>query len=294
MRGSLTTLLTLLILLQGTNARADDPLDSTDPFVKSAKETWTKVEPSEPVLANTEHFLILGPKALETKLKEIGELFEKVHAEVAKTLFTGKNEVPFKAKLTVYLLPQEEQVPSFIRRVEKRRPLGKEKGSYSAEDGKLHVVAAVPSEKSDPPIEVQAAQQVASLLLQRKAGVRTILPYWLVSGFGRATYYRVVDPKDRTVSTERQNATRFIRTTKHNAATVWNGLLEGEEQTALEPSLAYFLAYGPARMKFLAMLAGFAPAENEEKKTVEQALQAAELKEDVINKKFREWVLRPD
>lgn len=291
MRRSVTTGLALLVFLAG--ARADDKPDASDAQKKTAKENWEKLENTPPAIAETSNFLLVAPKEMEEKLKEFGELLDKHHEVIAKGLFTGKNEVPFKGKMTIYFLPKEEQIGTFIRRIEKRRPVGQEKGTFSAEDGKLHVAVAPPGEKTDPPIEVQAAQQMASALLQRKAGKSTILPHWLLAGYGRATYYRVAGPKERTVSAERGIANRIIRQTKRNAQDVWSNSLEGDDQT-LEPSLAYFLAYGPARMKFPALIAGFAPGENEDKKTMEQALQAADLKVDLINKRFRDWVIRPD
>jgi hypothetical protein len=292
MRRSLTIGLTVLVLL--SSARADEKPEATEAQKNTAKENWGKLESTPALLSETDHFLIVAPKALEAKLKEIGELLEKHYDTSGKSLFTGKKEVPFKGKMTVYLLSDPDHITSFIRRVEKRRPLGMEKGSWSGDDDKLFVAAGPPRDKNDPPVEVQAAQLVSTVLLQRKAGKGTILPYWLSSGYGRATYYKVVGPREKAVSAERGNATRIIRTTKRNAQDVWNGTLEGDEGTALEPSVAYFLAYGPARTKFLALLAGFAPGENQEKKTMDQALEAAELKVDIVNKGFRNWIVRPD
>jgi hypothetical protein len=292
MRRSLLIGLTLLVLVP--SLRADDKPEATEAQKNTAKDNWGKLDSTTPLLSETDHFLIVAPKALEARLKEVGELLEKHYDTSGKALFTGKKEVPFKGKMTVYLLADPEHIVAFIRRIEKRRPMGMEKGSWSSDDDRLFVAAGPPRDKNDPPVEVQAAQLMATVLLQRKAGKGTILPHWLSAGYGRATYYRVVGPKEKAVSAERGNATRIIRTTKRNAQDVWNGMLEGEEGTALDPSLAYFLAYGPARTKFLALLAGFAPGENEEKKTMDQALQAADLAVDLINKRFRDWVLRPD
>jgi hypothetical protein len=282
----------LLVLVP--SLRGDDKPEATEAQKNTAKENWGKLDSTPPLMSETDHFLIVAPKALEAKQKEIGELLEKHYDTAGRALFTGKKEVPFKGKMTVYLLSEPEHMVAFIRRVEKRRPLEMEKGSWSAADDKLFVAAAPSRDKNDIPVEVQAAQLMATVLLQRKAGKGTILPHWLSAGYGRATYYRVAGPREKAVSAERGNATRIIRTTKRNAQDVWNGMLEGDEGTYLEPSLAYFLAYGPARMKFLALLAGFAPGENQEKKTMEQALEAADLKLDIINKGFRNWIVRPD
>src|SRR5438067_12094514 len=107
-------------------------------------------------------------------------MMEKYFVTASKVLFTDKDK-PLKNRITVYLLEQPEQIDAFIRRVEKRRPLRQENGTFNAEDDALHA-AAVQREKTDPPVEVQAAQEVASLLMQRRAGPKTILPSWLVHG----------------------------------------------------------------------------------------------------------------
>ena len=259
---------------------------------KTVKENWDKIEGGELATAESAHFLVAGPKAIEAKLKDHAALLEKVYDHVFKAIHKEK-DVPFKSRVTVYLLPEADTIDTFIRRVEKRRLLGKEKGSFNSDDDKLHVAAAPPREKSEPPVAVQAAQQLASLMLQRRAGKSTNLPYWLLNGFGRATYYRVM-PNHPAVKAERVGATRLVSAKKRSAADVWNGALDGEEPALLDPALADFLAYGPGRTKFIALVEGFRPGENQDKKTMDQALEAAELKADVITKTFRNWVLRPN
>ena len=72
------------------------------------------------------------------------------------------------------------------------------------------VEVPAPREKGDPPVEVQAAGQVASAVLMRKAGAGTVLPSWLVAGFGRATHYRVAGAASRDVANERSTALRLL------------------------------------------------------------------------------------
>ncbi len=239
-------LLTLCLISAG--GRADEKTDPLEARKKAARENWDRVEAGPVAMETTDHFLIVAPKPMADKLKEHGELFEKQYDLVFKTIHQPKDK-PFKGHLTVYLLPQADLLDTFIRRVEKRRPLAQQKGSFAADDEKLHV-SAVPREKPDPPIEVQAGQQIASLMLQRKAGLSTNLPYWLVNGFGRATYFRN-SPNQTAVRADRQAATRLINTKKRTAQDVWNAVLDGEESDILNPALADFFAYGPGRMKFL-------------------------------------------
>lgn len=288
-----TLLSGMLALLLAPALFADDAADAKlEAQKKTAKENWDKIEGGALATAESAHFLVAGPKALEAKLKEHAALLEKHYDLVFKTIHKEK-DVPFKNRVTVYLLPEADTIDSFIRRVEKRRPLGKEKGSFNSDDDKLHAAAAPPREKSDPPVEVQAAQQIASMMLQRRAGNSTILPYWLLNGFGRAAYYRVM-PNHPAVKAERAAAMRLVINKKRTAQDVWNGVLDGDEPAQLDPALADFLAFGPGRMKFLALVEAFRPGENEDKKTMDQALESAELKADLINKRFRDWVTRPN
>jgi hypothetical protein len=292
MRNSLTTLLALSLCLAGTTSRADEKDDKLEALKRRALENWKRVEGGAEAMASTEHFVLIAPRPMEDKLKDLGASLERHYEQACKALFTAK-DVPVKGRLTVYILDKGEQVDAFIRRIEKRRPRRQEAGSFSAADDALHVLASK-REDTDPPVELQAVQQTASLLLQRKAGVRTILPGWLLNGFGRATWYRAEAGKT-PVNKERQRAFFFIQRNKsRNAQEVWGGSLEGEEAAVLEAHLADFLAYGPARMKFPALVEAFRPGENEEMKSMDQALQAVELKADSVNKTFRAWVLRPN
>jgi hypothetical protein len=282
--------LCLFSFLLTTPLAADDKPDPEAPK-KLARENWEKIEAGPLAMHQTDHFLIVAPMSSEGKLKEWGTLIEKTYDLAAQTLY-GQNDTPFKGILTIYLLPNSEQINTFIRRIEKRRPLGRENGTYSVDDDRLFI-AVGPRDKSEPPIEVYAAQQVASVLLQRKVGKSTILPYWLLSGFGRATYYRLM-PNLAAVKNERTAATRLLLAKKLTAQNIWNGSLEGDDPALLNPSLADFFAYGPGRMKFLAMLEAFKPGENEAKKSTEQTLQAVDLTTDIIIKGFRNWMTKPN
>ena len=281
-----------LALVLPTGLRADEKDDALAAQRKTAKENWDRVSSEPSVTHETEHLLLVAPKGMEKLLKETGILLEKYYDTAAKAVFPPK-EPAWPGKLAVYLFEQPEQLDSFIRRIEKRRLVGAEKGTFMIEDARLHAAACPPRDKNDPPMRVQAGQQVASAVMVRKAGVRTILPSWLVSGFGRATHYRVAGLASRDVASERSAAARFAARNKRNASDVWGGVLDGEEGPLLQASVADFLAYGPGKAKFVALLEGFKPEENVEEKTMQQALDAAGLKVDAINTNWRRYVAAP-
>lgn len=282
-----------LLLVAASGLPADDKPDETLAAQRKAvPENWDKVGAGPSATLETEHLIVVAPKAREKRLKDIGILLEKHYATAHKALYAPK-ELIWAGKLTVYLFAQPEHLDAFIRRVEKRRVVGVEKGTFMAEDARLHVAASPPREKDDPPVEVQAGQQLASAVLMRKAGRRTIVPAWLVDGFGRATYYRATGPLNPAVSRDRKAAYRYASKNRRKASDVWAVSLEGEESRLLAASVADFLAYGPGRAKFVALVEGFRPEENVESKTVAQALESANLKADPIDKNWRTWVVNP-
>lgn len=284
--------LLLLMFLPACAVADDEKPDPLEALKKAAKENWDRLDAGPMVTAETTHFLIVAPRALEGKLKEHGELLEKQLDQAIKTLYKEKDK-PLKNRVTVYLLDKPEQIDAYIRRVEKLRPRGQDRGTFNPDDDKLRVAAAPPSAAGEPAVEVQAAMEVASMLLQRRAANSTILPYWLLHGFGRGTFYRAM-PNHALTRSDRAAAVRFVNTRKRTAMDIWNGTIEGEEATVLDAHLADFLAYGPGRMKFLSLLEAFRPGENEEKKTMEQAMMTADLKADIVSRTFRTWITRPN
>ncbi len=290
MRSFRGLMLALAVGLAGT-AMAADPASSADELKKRAEANWDTVGAGKPVLYETKHFLVCAPEAMAKRLKDVGELLEKHHDKAKEALqFERKEENKgevLPGKVTVYLFPEREQFTAFVRRIEGRRLLPEETGSYAAADAKLHVAASPPRSKQGWSVESQACEQAASLMLARRAGVRTILPEWLVAGFGRATYYRVA-PRDRAVLSDRGQAAALSR--KHSAADIWDGKVSADEADALQGSLVDFLAYGPASRAFPKFVAGFAPEERIEKKTAAQAFDTAGLKPDRIAASWKKWV----
>jgi hypothetical protein len=284
--------LTVSGLLSATSLPADETADRIAEQKKTAVANWGLLDLGEPAMLETAHLLLYAPSSFEKRLKEWGPTLEK-HYDLAKKALQidEKDNKWWSGKLTVYGLAEREQFERFIRRIEKRRLESDEVGSYDVDNDAPHVVASPPRSKLDPPVEIQAAQQVASAMLQKKAGAKVPLPDWLVSGFGHATYYRAL-PSSAT-GAERHQAQVLVSKKKRTAANVWGSGLDVEEATVLRASLADYLAYGPGADKFPAFVAGFQPEENVERKTTEQALDAAGIKLDRLDKLWQTWVANP-
>src|SRR5579871_183256 len=193
--------LVLAVAVGGALARGADPAEDAKARVvqqkKKAEENWETAGAGDFAHLETKHLLLYAPQAAEKQLKGLGALLEK-HYDLAWGALgfdEKKDELP--GKVTVYLFTGREPFTAFLRRVEKRRVMPEDEGSYSAADDDLHA-AAGPPRKGAFPVEAMAGEQIAALLLARKAGKSTPLPSWLTSGFGRATYYRTA-PGTRAV-----------------------------------------------------------------------------------------------
>jgi len=276
----------ILIVTAGL-VQADDAADKTAARKKTAETAWAAAEAGDFSHLETTHLLIYAPKDWEKRLKDLGTLLEKHYDKAVAALSSDGKKETLPVKATVFIFADRDHFGAFVRRVEKRRLESDDTASYDATDEALHVALAVgPSQsKTDVNTEGQAGEQLAELLLARKAGVKTILPGWLVDGFGRATYYHAVGgPK---TAADRQKAASWAA--KGYAKDIWTGAVDVDKAPALQGSLADYLAYGRGASKFSAILSGFAPEENMEKKTTEQALEAAEIKPEQLEKAWKTW-----
>lgn len=278
---STLTLLLLVTLARGVN---DDATAQVAAQKKTARDNWGELDIGEPAHHETAHLLLYAPKTMEKRLKDLGALLEKQY-ELARKPLGQEKEEPLPGKVAVYLLPERDRFTSMVRRLERRRVEREDSGSHLIEGAAPHVIAGPPQGKGDPGVEGQAAEQLAQALLQKKAGAKTPLPGWLLTGFGRATYHRVA-PRDRTVVEDRKLAAALVKRGRA-AREVWSNALEAEAAVPLQASLAGYFAY--EMTKFGAFVEAFKPGENEEQRTTDQALEAAGVGYDTLNGRWRAW-----
>lgn len=270
-------------------ANAKEDAEKVEQQKKAALANWETVEAGPVATHETKHLFILAAKPLEKRLKDLGALLERGHDQAKGVLAFESDQPVYPGKIAVYLMPRQDLLRAFVRRVERRRVEGEEVGSHSATDEALHA-AASPPKGNDLPLEGQAAAQIAGVLLTRKAGVRVPLPDWLVEGFGRATWYRIA-PRDKATLDDRRTASRL--SSRRSAKDIYGGLIEASEANALRGSLADYIAYGAFSNKLPALLKGFEPEENVERKSTEQALEAAMIGWDRLDKGWKLWALSP-
>ena len=291
MRKDLAILVAATFLLAAGALRADDGADKLTAQKKAAEENWALLDAGDAATVETAHLLMYAPKSMEKKLKDIGGALEKQQAKAREALGYDEKSEPWPGKLTVYLFPERDTFTRFVRKVENRRVEADDTGSHFADSDIPHAAAGPAKKRKDYTLEDQAAEQVASALLQRKAGKDTVLPGWLLSGFGRATVYRVSGKDNAMVKKERVWAAKL--SAAKSARDVWAGTLEGEESAILEASVTDFLAYGPYSAKFSKFVTGFKPDENLNPKTAAQAIEAAGWIADGVDKDWKRWVVNP-
>ena len=286
MRGFLLSV--LLIPLTGLPVRAeDDPQAAAQK--KAARDNWAALEFGEPVHHETPHLLLYASKPLEGKLKDVGAALEKHYATAEKALQLDPKKEKWPGKLTVYLFAERAEFTAYVRRVEKRR-LDEEETSVHMVAGDFpRVAAGPPRSKQAVNLEMHAAEELAAALLQRKAGAKTPLPDWLLVGFGRATTWRVY-PREKATTDARREAIALVINKKRTPQQVWGGGIEAEEAAVLRPMLADLLAYGPGSSRFPALVLGFRPAEGQERRSTEQALEAAGIKPDRLAQVWPDFV----
>src|SRR4051812_40254822 len=188
----------LLAAVAGVCSAQDDQDKKVAEQKKQAEAAWKSLEAGDFAFAETKHLLIIAPKDLDKQLKAKGATLESYHDQAVKAAGLDVKD-GYPGKIIVYLLGEKEQVTAFARRIEKRRPMPGESGSFKAADDLLHA-AAGPGGKG--PVEARAGEMVAAVILARKAGRGTQVPEWLLYGFGRATSYQVV-PKEKFVLDDR-------------------------------------------------------------------------------------------
>jgi len=271
--------------LTAAGVRADEAADKAAERKMAAEAAWAAVGAGDFATLETDHVLIYVPKEWEKRLKDMGALLEKQYATAKTALGSDDKADPLPAKVTVFVLPDRDQFAAFVRRVEKRRLESDDSAIFDAADDALRVGVGPARSKGDLDPDGQAAEQLAALLLARKAGLKTALPGWLSDGFGRATFYHSVGGP-RTAADRRAASTWAA---KGSAKDIWNGSIDAEKAAALQGSLADYFAYGPGAGKFPELLKGFAPEENVLKKTTGQALEAAGWTADRVEKSWKAW-----
>jgi hypothetical protein len=278
-------LLCLPVLFAQTAAPGEKDAGPVTEQRKAAFTNWKRAfdKDKPPSSQETAHLLLYGKVPGKT-LKQVGVVLEKSFSAATKALALEKRDF-WPGKLTVYLVPERADYAAFIRRIERRYPDEGEHGSAAIRRDQPHAVAGPPLGAFDLPLEGEAAAQVGIALLKKKAG--ETVPEWVRQGFGRATYLQTLPASTR--SSERRKVLALVLAKQRKAWDVW-GPLDDTEGPLLRGSLMDYLAYSGRTARFLPFVQGFRPSEKRAEPTTADALKAAGITNDGLNRVWRRWL----
>lgn len=275
---------TALALVAGLSvvARADDKLK------KQAADALQKADVDTPSVVETQH-LVVATSLPAAKAKTLADGLEKVYAQAARALKLTPEET--KTQVTVYVFAEVDHFRSFQRSVLKERP---DDDEYTTADLKrddpLVAVSARRGER-DPKFDALAGTELSKALLTKKAGSAK-LPGWMTEGFAKAVAWRL---SPASGGTERAAVVRMapaLRKGVKGAPTVadkaWSGSVK--EKEVVSASLMDYFTSGPGADKFGSVLSALIPTDATEMPSFMDALKAADLTVEDLDRQWREWV----
>lgn len=225
----------------------------------------------------------------EAKLKTMGDLVQKSYASAIKALKFEADQNPFKAKLTVYFLPDRKQLSAFVGAVLNDRL---DKGDRSQVDAVYkYPYAAISVYPGEKPIdlEAEAANQIAVALLRGKAGSNS-LPQWMEDGFVKALKMRAAPlSPDRTAIRKMLAETKTVPA-KYKVADVWGPNYDKEKQL-LAGSLMEFFVFGPESAKLGKILAGMRPMDGAPAPKMDAVLMSLEMPLDKLDIAWKKYAM---
>jgi hypothetical protein len=263
-------------------ARADDKLKT------QAAEAMKKADVDNARVVETQH-LVVATALPEAKAKALADGLEKVYAQVAKGLKLSPEET--KVQVTLYVFTEVDQFRQFQRSVLKERPDDDEYATADMKRDDAFVAVSARRGEKDPKFENVAGGELSKALLAKKAGSAK-LPGWMTDGFAKAVTWRL---NPASASAERATVARMapaLRKGAKGAATVadkaWSGTAKEKEVVAA--SLMDYFTSGPGAEKFGGVLSSLIPTDATAMPSFLDALKAADLTIEDLDRQWREWV----
>jgi hypothetical protein len=228
----------------------------------------------------TEHFLFFSTLAKED-LDNLANSLGKAFPSLKKQASFGPKDEMWPGKLVVCIFDERAQFTVWLRNVEKRMVSKTDVGSFRHERDMSMITAGPPAASVEsPPVAVEAINQLAQALLSK---AHPSLPEWFVTGFGRAAMYRQA-PKEKLFVLERRLAAELVRAGV-TAKDVWGGKLGADQGVILHASFVDFLVNSPQVGKLFPEIVANYSSET----AFEDALKAAKLSADAVDRAWRAW-----
>jgi hypothetical protein len=265
-------------------ARADDKLKS------QAAEAMHKADVKDARVVESEH-LIIGTTLPEPRAKALADGLEKVFAQAARALKLDAAET--KGQVTVFVFADLDHYRQFQRSVLKMRPDDDETASYDVKRDDPFVAVSVRRSEKSPNFESLAGSELSRALLQKKAG-NAKLPEWMKDGFAKAVSWRV---NPSSAAADRSAVSRLAPPLRKGAKATtwvvdkaWSGT--GKEKELVAASLMDYFTSGPGAEKFGNLLSGLTPSDAVAMPTFADAMKAADLMVEDLDKSWREWMAK--
>jgi hypothetical protein len=274
--------------LSGPAWSADDAAEVVQKQRETAKANWKRVLDAPPeVYTETKHLLVYATQGRTVpQLRHIGRFLESELPLTRKAIGIEAGDELWPGKLAVYLFDEPRQLHTFVLTAGKKRPQPGQLAAFSVRGQTPYVAAAQDTEGNSLGAPDLAGEQLAEAIITSKGGAD--VPAWVIAGFGRATLWHA-NPNSQ--STRDQKARVRKVAARVSAMDIWTGNVE-DDAAVLSGSLVEFLAYGPGAKAFPKFLEGFKPGEGGAKKTVADALKAAQWDPDRVNYGWRRWAHR--
>ena len=262
--------------------RADDKLKN------QAVEAMKKADVDNARVLESQH-LVVATALPEAKAKVLVEALEKVYVQSAKALKLTPDET--KTQVTMYVFTEVDHFRQFQRSVLKERPDDDEYTTADMKRDDAFVAVSARRGEKDPKFDALAGGELSKALLGKKAGSAK-LPGWMNDGFARAVVWRLTPA---TGAADRATVARMapaLRKGAKGAATVvdkaWSGSVKEKEIVA--GSLMDYFTSGPGADKFAGVLSAMIPTDAAAMPSFLDALKAADLTVEDLDRLWREWV----
>lgn len=262
-------------------ARADEKLKTR------AAEAMNKADVRDARVVETEH-LVVATELPAAKAKALVDHLEKVFGQAAKSLKLEAADT--KGQLTVFTFADLDNFRQFQRSVLKQRPDDDQFAAIDVRrDDPFVAVSARRGEKT-PNFEMLAGGEICRALLVRKAGAAR-LPEWMKDGFAKAVAWRM---SPSTAAGERSTVARQAPPLRKGAKGMpvvdraWSGM--ARDKGLVAASLMDYFTSGPGADKFGNILNSMVPTDAAAMPTFLDALKAADLMVEDLDRSWREWV----
>jgi len=284
--------LALLAAIAISTVALADKRDDETKKQKTAAEANLKAAKLTAASVETDDLLVYATLP-EDKAKPLAAAMQKSYVVAVKTLKIESSDKLWPGKLTVYVITDSRQYKGFVLQALKRSPAKGESYSMDLKADPVVLDGIVLGEKpTDVQVLSDAAALVAAAVLVKHTGTGgDKLPEWMQLGFGHASYLRSEGNAAKLMAHKNKVKALYSKTQGQAfKISVVTGGQANADSELLSTSLVEYIAFGPGSAKFLTVLNGLRPSDEQPNPTIDTALAAAEWKWEALEPAWQKWV----